>query len=98
MASTKQRVRQLHSIFQSRARADKEVYLDSISEEVGGFRNNHIEVTYKAVKLLSTSRYIKMTVPVNKTDGQSVRGREEALERWREFYEQMLNHPPVSSC
>ena len=34
-----------------------------------------------------------MTVPVNKTDGQPVKGGEEALERWREYYEQMLNHP-----
>ena len=82
MAGNKQRVRQRHSIFRSRARVDKEVYLDSISEEVkGDFINNNIGAAYKAVKLFSASRSTKLTVPVNKPDGQPVRSREEALER-----------------
>ena len=75
------------------------MYLDNISDEVeGGLRNNNIGAAYKAVKLLSATRYTKMTVPVNKADGQPVKIGEEALERCREYYEQMLNHPPAALC
>jgi len=37
-------------------------------------------------------------VAINRADGQSVQGEKDTLDRWREHYQLMLNHPPATLC
>jgi len=39
-----------------------------------------------------------LRTPVNRSDGSKCSGVEEILERWREHYDQTLNHPSGTVC
>ena len=39
-----------------------------------------------------------LQIPVNRSDGSKCSGVEEILERWREHYDQTLNHPSGTVC
>jgi len=99
LAGNKARVKQLHGIFRARAIADKETYLNGIADEVEEWhKNGHLRVTYRAIKRISFSRSLSRAVAINRADGQPVRGEKETLDRWREHYVLMLNHPPANLC
>jgi len=74
-------VRQLHSIFRSKARADKEAYLNGIADGVEeGHRTNDLAGAYKAMKLLSSSRPQRNAMAVHKANGEPTRSEEKTLD------------------
>jgi len=92
------RLRQLHSILRSKASADKVAYLNGIADGVEeGHRTNNLAAAYKAMKLLSSSRLQRNAMAVHKANGEPSCSKKEILERWREHYLLMLNHPPANT-
>jgi len=61
------RVRQQHSVFGSKVRADKEAVLSGIADGVeDGRRINNLDAAYKAMKLLSSSHPQRNAMGVHK--------------------------------
>jgi len=71
LAGDMNRVRQLHSIFRSKARADKEAYLNGIADGVQEVhRTNNLAGVYKAMKLPSSSHPHRNVMAVHKENRQ----------------------------
>jgi len=79
-------------------KADREAYLTAIIDEVEkDLQCNWLGSAFKAIKQISGKQTRSNPVSINKADGSPCEYEDEVLLRWKEHYEQALNHSPGTS-
>ena len=90
--------KRLQGVFKAKAKADHEAYLTAIIDEVEkDLRCNRLGSAFKAIKQISGKQTHSNPVSINKADDSQCENEDEVLLRWREHFEQALNHSPGTS-
>ena len=91
--------RSLQAKFKRLERADKEVFLNRVATEAEeNAKAGRIGPVFRAVRIIAGNKVSNSPAPVKKHDGSACKSNEDTLERWREHYDQALNHGPGSDC
>ena len=81
------------------ARHDKDVFLNEVASEAEmDARRGKIGSVFLAVRIIIGNDLSSPQTPVNRSDGSKCSGVEEILQRWREHYDQTLNHSSGTVC
>ena len=76
---------------------DKDTYLNGLAEKAEkAATDGHLRIVHQTTKTLS-GKFSKPTLPVKDKEGKTIFGPEVQLNRWREYFDQLLNRPPPES-
>jgi hypothetical protein len=89
----------LQKEFRKIASEDRESYLNEIADNAErALGRNDMKPIYRSIRILSGSRRSNSNEFPTKLNGKPCLSIEEALARWREYYEKALNHSSADPC
>jgi len=83
--------------YKARSKVDLELFYGKLTDEAeSGFRKNNLRPAYRAIKRLRGSTRSSANGSVARSDGSLCNTPAEITERWREHYQNTLNHSNVT--
>jgi len=91
--------RHLQARFKRMDRHDKDVFLNDVASEAEmDARRGKIGSVFRAVRIITGNDLSSLQIPTKRSEGSKCSEVEEILERWREHYDETLNHPSGAVC
>jgi len=91
--------KRLKGMYKARSKVDLENFYTKIADEAeSGFQRNNLGPAYQAIKRLRGNAHSAANGPVARSDGSMCTTPEEVTARWREHYQNTLNHPAATPC
>jgi hypothetical protein len=99
LTGNKRERNRLKRAFDSRAKDDREGYYNKIAQEAEtAAASNNLKPIYRSIRTLSAKPAHSNAVLISHADGRPCRSDEDIMARWKEYYEQALNHCPADPC
>jgi len=99
LAGNKRERNRLKKAFDLRARDDREDFYNKIAQEAEtAAASNNLKPIYRSIRTLCSKPTHGNVTPISHTDGRVCRSDEDVMARWKEHYEQALNHHPADPC